>query len=335
MDTTTVAVAAPGHPFGGAWATAWRRVKTERVLAYRGQIAGGLHVPLYLIADSPAWAAFEAEAGVADAWGGRKVVYGPSPYATYGLEAAGLASVSAAVAAGLDWAEDTGAAAAVFPGLRDPGPWAQLGGIAVRTTGSHVAPVHGSAEGFQAAITEAHTRREFGREHRRGVDAGLWLDVLPGWSMRSQLAEFTRLAAAASARHDTALYGKDIFRAVAKVPGSVLLCAMCPGERHAELAGGMLCLAHDRTLYLWAAGIDYTRRSELHTYRWLVWEAIAFAARLGWEFIDAGRGNYAFKARLGFSQIPLYAAVFPVRQEPALERHLIRMGEKIEAGAVT
>jgi hypothetical protein len=306
----------PGHPFGRVWASAWRRyVRTEPVIASRGLKVGDLHVPLHLVCGSPAWAAFEAEARVGDVWDGRPVVYGPSPYATYGLDVTDLGTV---------------AAAAVFPGLRDPGPWAELGGLTVRTTGSHVAPVHGSVEAFQAAIPASGPRREFGREHRRGSEQGLWLDVLPGWSMRSHLGEFTKLASAASARHNTSLYGRDIFRAVAAVPGSVLLCAMHGGQ----LAGGMLCIAHDRTLYLWAAGIDYALRDKLHTYRWLIWEAVAYAAEIGGEFVDAGRGNYTSKRRLGFSQVPLYAAVYPVCGEPELVARIAEMGNRIAAGSV-
>lgn len=318
------------HPFGSReWALAWRKVRTDPVREARVLHTGRLAAPFYLIDGSPAWAAFEAEAGVGDTWAGKPVIYGPSPYATYGLDAASPWEIRTVVAHGLAWAREAGAAAAVFPGLRHPRAWTEVeGGIAVRTTGSHLAPVRGSMAAFQASIGSGKARQEFGRQWRRANDAGLRLAALRGAEMTPVLPAFTRLAGAAAARHGVALYGLDVFHAVAQVPGAVLLTA----EHGRELAGGFLCLRHGRTLYLWAAGLDYATLPELHTYAWLLAESVRYAAETGATEVDAGRGNYLVKRRLGFSQIPLYSVCYLTSPGSGLAASLAELGSRIAAG---
>jgi CelD/BcsL family acetyltransferase involved in cellulose biosynthesis len=317
------------HPFGSReWALAWRNVQTDPVRAARVLHAGRLVAPFYLIDGSPAWAAFEAEAGVGDIWAGRPVVYGPSPYATYGLNLARPWEIRTVVEHGLAWAREAGAVAAVFPGLRHPRPWTAVeSGIAVRTTGSHEAPVRGSMAAFKASIGSSRARREFGRQWRRANGAGLRLDALRGAEMTPILPAFTRLASAAAARHGVALYGLDLFHAVAQVPGAVLLAA----KHGRKLAGGFLCLRHGSTLYLWAAGLDYATLPELHTYAWLLAESVSYAAATGAAVVDAGRGNYLVKRRLGFSQIPLYSVCYLASPDPGLAASLAEMGGRIAA----
>src|ERR1700728_3951513 len=157
------------HPFGSRqWALAWRNVQTDPVRRARGLQTGRLVAPVYLVDGRPAWAAFEAEAGVGDTWAGRPVVYGPSPYATYGLNVASPWEIRPVVAHGLAWAREAGAVAAVFPGLRHARAWAAVaGGRAVRTTGSHEAPVRGSMAAFKASIGSSRARKEVGRQWRR------------------------------------------------------------------------------------------------------------------------------------------------------------------------
>jgi hypothetical protein len=318
------------HPFASReWALEWRQVRTDPVRAAGVLHTGRLAAPFYLIDGSPAWAAFEAEAGVGDVWAGRPVLYGPSPYATYGLTAAGPREIRDVVAQGLAWARETGAAAVVFPGLRYPRAWMEIdGGIAVRTTGSHQAPVRGSMAAFQASIGSGRARKEFGRQWRRANEAGLRLAALRGAEMTPILPAFTRLAGAAAARHGVALYGLDVLRAVSRVPGAVLLAAQ-HGE---ELAGGFLCLRHGGTLYLWAAGLDYAKLPQLHTYAWLLAESVRHAAATGAAVVDAGRGNYAVKRRIGFTQVPLYSVCYLTRRDPGLAASLDEMGRRIAAG---
>jgi hypothetical protein len=319
------------HPFGSrAWALAWQQVRTEPVRTSQILRTGRVAAPFYLIDGSPAWGAFEAEAGVDDTWAGRPVVYAPSPYATYGLDVTSPAEIRAIVAHGRAWAGEMGAAAAVFPGLRNPRAWTDAaGGIAVRTTGSHQAPVRGSVAAFQASIGSPRARKEFGRQWRRASEAGLRLAVLQGAEMTPMLPAFTRLAGAAAARHGTALYGRDVFRAVAQVPGAVLLAAL-HGQ---QLAGGFVCLRYDDTFYLWAAGLDYATLPRLHTYAWLMAESVGYAAATAAAVIDAGRGNYVVKRRLGFTQIPLYSVCYPTSADPGLAEALAGLGRLIEAGS--
>jgi hypothetical protein len=308
---------------------AWRQVRTDPVLEARFLRTGSVVAPFYLVSESPAWGAFEAEAGMDRVWPGR-VVYCPSPYATYGLQVTSPEQIRAIVAHGLAWAREAGAVAAVFPGLRDPGTWIDAaGGIAVRTTGSHEAPVRGSVDAFQGAIHSKRGRREFGRQWRRGTDAGLRLAVLHGHEMLSVLPVFTRLARAAAERHGVALYQADVFRAVAQVPGAVLLAA----EHGRDLAGAFLALRDDQALYLWAAGLDYGSLHDLHTYSWLFAESIRYAAANGLVMIDAGRGNYLVKRRMGFTQVPLHALCYLSNPDPALALALTEMGRRIAAGS--
>jgi predicted N-acyltransferase len=212
--------------------------------------------------------------------------------------------------------------------LRHPRAWTAVeGGIAVRTTGSHQAPVRGSVASFKASISSSRARKEFGRQWRRANEAGLRLDALRGAEMMPALPAFTRLAGAAAARHGVALYGLDVLRAVAEVPGAVLLAA----KHGRKLAGGFLCLRHGSTLYLWAAGLDYATLPELHTYAWLLAESVSYAAATGAAVVDAGRGNYLVKRRLGFTQIPLYSVCYLAGPDPRLAASLTEMGGRIAA----
>ena len=317
-------------PYGSrAWMLAWQHVRTEPVLESRFLHVGRVTAPFYLVSDSPAWSAFEAEAGVGPIWPGR-VIFCPSPYATYGLHLTSPEQVRAIVGHGLAWAREVGAVAAVFPGLRDPGTWMDVpGGIAVRTTGSHQAPVRGSLHAFQGAIHSKRGRREFGRQWRRGTDAGLRLAALHGPEMIPVLPAFTTLARAAAERHGVALYGEDVFRAVAQVPGAVLLAA----NHGRDLAGAFLALRHGQALYLWAAGLDYGSLHDLHTYSWLFAESVEYAAANGLAMIDAGRGNYLVKRRLGFTQVPLHAVCYLADPDPALAADLTEMSRRIAAAS--
>jgi hypothetical protein len=304
---------------------AWKQVRTEPVHEARFLRVGPMIAPFYLVSESRAWSAFEAEAGMDRVWPG-SVIFCPSPYATYGLDVTGPEQIRAIVAHGLAWAREAGAVAAVFPGLRDPGAWVDAaGGIAVRTTGSHEAPVRGSVDAFQGAIHSKRGRREFGRQWRRGTEAGLRLAVRHGAEMLSVLPEFTTLATAAAERHGVALYDVDVFRAVAQVPGAVLLAA----EHGRDLAGAFLALRHDQTLYLWAAGLDYGSLHDLHTYSWLFAESVKYAAANGLVMIDAGRGNYLVKRRMGFTQVALHALCYLSHPDPVLAASLTEMSRRI------
>jgi Major Facilitator Superfamily/Acetyltransferase (GNAT) domain len=104
-------------------------------------------------------------------------------------------------------------------------------------------------------------------------------------------------------------------------------------EHGRELAGGFLCLRHGSVLYLWAAGLDYATLPELHTYGWLLAESVAHAAATGAAVVDAGRGNYLVKRRLGFTQVPLYSVCYLASPCPGLAASLAEMSHRITAGS--
>lgn len=317
-----------------AWMEAWQWVHTDPVREARflQLVADGdcRVASFYLIAGNPEWSAVESEADMDPIWPGT-VVYGPSPYAEYG--GFGITSpkmIRTMVAQGLTYGRETGACAVVFPGLHanQASCWLEASpdGIAVRTTGAHQAPARGSVEAFQAAIPSTRARREFGRQWRRGQDAGLRLEVLHGTEMESSLRPFTELAVSTATRNESpGMYGIDIFRAGMQVPGAVLLAA----RYHDRLAGAFFGFTHGTTLYLWTAGLDYAALSQMHTYGWLLAESVRYAASRDIETIDIGRGNYHYKRRLGFTMIPLYAAVYLTRPDQELTANLAEMSRRI------
>jgi len=133
----------------------------------------------------------------------------------------------------------------------------------------------------------------------------------------------------AAERHGVALYDVDVFRAVAQVPGAVLLAA----EYGRDLAGAFLALRHEHALYLWAAGLDYGSLHDLHTYTWLFAESVNYAAANGLVMIDAGRGNYLVKRRMGFMQVPLHALCYLSNPDAALAAALTDMSRRIAIGS--
>jgi hypothetical protein len=312
---------------------AWENVTTEPILESRclDVTAAGTQVtaPFHLVKASPLWTAYEAAAGVGPVWPG-PVVYGQTPYAVYGGFSAVSQDVIRVVAAhGMDFACRAGACAVAFPGLRAGqarGWQAAAGGRVVRMLDGHQVPVRGSLEAFQAAISLRHRRKEFGREWRRGTDSGLRLRVLHGTGMREMLGPFTKLAAAAAAKHDVpAMYGEDLFRAAMTVPGAVMFAA----EHDGRLAGGILGFLHERILYLWTSGLDYSSLRSAHTYGWLVAESVRFAAAEGAVKLDLGRGNYDYKRRIGCEPVPLYALVCLTRPDDCLDAALEELSRRL------
>ena len=79
-------------------------------------------------------------------------------------------------------------------------------------------------------------------------------------------------------------------------------------------------------------GDDYATLPELHTYAWLLAESVRYAAATGAAVVDAGRGNYLVKRRLGFSQIPLYSVCYLTSPDAGLAASLAEMGSRITAG---
>ncbi|MGW2858291.1 GNAT family N-acetyltransferase [Streptomyces sp. NPDC001205] len=200
------------------------------------------------------------------------------------------------------------------------------------------APAGTSLPDFADRIPSRKIRSEFLRQHRRGTDAGLRLTVVTGSELTVTAEEFTPDAQQTARRHGPALYGADIVTGLAGVPGAVALLA--EHDDHG-FAGGFWCFLHDGVFYLWAAAIHQDTKRDLHTYGWLMAEAVRYATAYGAHTIDAGRGNYRYKHRLGFTHTPLTSAVYLTAPDPGLvarlgvlDRDLTRLTHPTPATAI-
>lgn len=310
------------------WSAAWEQVRaTEHVLAasHLDVSSPGGHwvASFYLISGCGFWKLYESVAGVEPVWR-EPVVYAPSPYAVYG--GFGLESgpeVAAVVAHGMSFARHVGAPAVVFPGLTAEQARRWLAeapaGLQCRLEDGHRTHAVESLEAFQRSLASHDVRNEFGRQWRRGTDAGLRLRVLQGPEITRAAPEFAALAKAVGVKRNVPdLYAADLASAAAQVPGSVLLAA----EHDSGMAGAFLGFLFGQKLFLWTAGIDYSRIRDLHTYGWLMAESVRYAADAGVAVIDAGRGNYRYKRRLGFTAVPLYALAYLTGPSDGAEQRL-------------
>lgn len=312
------------------WAQAWQYVHTEPVLYYRHlNITHGpatYRLPFHLIDAPPLWRAMELGAGVAEpAWRG-PVLMAPSVYGEYGgLPGAPAAVIEEAVEHGLALAAELRADALVIPNLppADRQAWsdARQPDAEVTLFWAHRASTAGGIDGFLQRMPNSKQGRSFRRQWRRGHEAGLSLRVAHGDDIREVLGEFTKLATATAERHGINLYGDDIFIPLTRVPGAVLLAA----RHHGRLAGAFLCFLYEGTLYLWAAGIDHGSQHDLHTYGWLMYESVRYAAEHGARTLDAGRSNYAYKAKIGLHRTPLTSAIYLPFADPELTGRLERL----------
>ncbi|WP_329583435.1 GNAT family N-acetyltransferase [Streptomyces sp. NBC_01361] len=329
--------AAPATPFHSrTWSAAWQKVTTEPVLRHQHlhlEEGGRTHVlPFQLIDSSPMWRALELGAGVARPTWTEPVVYAPSMYGEYGgLPGASRAVLAEAVDQGRWLTRDWGATALVVPNLppSDLEEWtrARPADAQVTLCWAHQAPVHGSLEGFVAAMPSPKVRTEFRRQYKRGTEAGLRLRVEAGPSILNHLPQFTKFAVHTSERHGPALYGMDMLRPLTAVPGAVALLAE---DSHGALAGGFLCFRYGQTLYLWAAAIDQRRKRDLHTYGWLMAQSVRYAADTGATVIDAGRANYAYKHRIGLDPVPLTSLVYLTRSAPRLVSRIAGLNSAVQ-----
>jgi hypothetical protein len=309
--------AAPAdHVFGtGAWLRAWERTDAERRLAARHlrfEDPDGFPAvaPVYLLEDSPMWRSYQTDAGVGQVFE-TPVAMTPSLYSFYGL--AEPSHLDALLLQARLW--DAGALVVGNVLEEWPEPTASL--VLDKT---YRADVSAGVDAHLAGMA-GHARREFRREWRRTRERGVRLTVLHEAAMRPRLAEFAALARTTALRHGPSLYTLATFQAMSSVPGATLLLA----EQDGVVVGGFLSFLYDDRLYLWAGGWDYSRRAELHTYSFLFYESIRFAVRHGCRYVEAGRGNFAFKEKLGFEPIELWSHVYLLREDAALEERLAAM----------
>jgi predicted N-acyltransferase len=78
-----------------------------------------------------------------------------------------------------------------------------------------------------------------------------------------------------------------------------------------RMLGAMLSVAHGDALWGWIAGLDYMRNREFGTYYALYLLSIERALQLGVSRLEAGRGQYRIKVRLGFTPNPVRAWLRP------------------------
>ncbi|MFE9500344.1 GNAT family N-acetyltransferase [Streptomyces collinus] len=184
---------------------------------------------------------------------------------------------------------------------------------------AHRARVGASVDEFIANFPSASTGRDFRSQHRRGTDAGLTLKIARGPEILPYIPEFAAQSDRASDGHSPALYGTDMLAPLTRVPGAVGLLAL---HGDGSLAGGFFCFRYGSALYLWTAAIDAARNGDLPIYSWLMYESVKFAIDTGASVLDAGRCDYAYKARLGMLPVALTTAVYLTRPNPHLVSRL-------------
>lgn len=89
------------------------------------------------------------------------------------------------------------------------------------------------------------------------------------------------------------------------------------------MLGAMLSVAHGGALWGWIAGLDYSRNREFGTYYALYLLSIERALQLGVRRLEAGRGQYRIKVRLGFTPTPLRAWM---QAGPGYDQHELARG---------
>ncbi len=323
-----------------AWASAWSKLTTERILDHHhlhltDPATGAAETVSFFLTDadgSPYWTSQETDAGVPPVWPGR-VLYAGSPHAEYG--GAGTATptlASATTRAGLDLATRLGADALVYPGLDQ----AQADRLTTAACAADAGTVLDLATDVAWTRTLGPTldqwwqgmpsrqRRDIRRRWRRGTEAGLVLEPLThARDILDAAPAFAPLAAGTADRHGTRLYGIDMFVQLLTVPGTVLLTARHDGH----LVGGIYGWLYDGCLYLWASGLDYEHPHAPLVYTWLMCESARWALDQGATLIDAGRANHLAKARLGYRPRILRTVVHLTGHQPATEHALRRLSK--------
>ncbi|MEV1040445.1 GNAT family N-acetyltransferase [Streptomyces sp. NPDC050204] len=327
------------HPFRTrAWAWAWTRQNTERILEHRhltvtDHDTGVRETISFLLVPgdgSPYWNSQESDAGVAPVWPG-PVLWAGSPHAEYGGAGTATPAITRVLlGAGRELAHETGACALAMPGLRaeQAARVAEAGGaevLSLPTDVSFTRYLGTSHDAWWAAIPAAY-RREARRQWRRGSEEGLTLQVHHGPDARPALREtFHALAEQTAKRHGSPLYGDDMFHHLADVPGAVLLSA----HNDDQFVGGIFGWLHQRGLYLWASGIDYDHPLAPRSYTWLMGEVARWAINHGATHIDAGRWNCRAKTRLGYKPHVLHTAVHLMKPDPGTAQRLKHLSGRL------
>jgi hypothetical protein len=338
-----------GRLFGtAAWAGAWERATVE-VAAERCRVPvepGGpvepltgvpgaaIAVPLTKVRHSPLWTGYEQDAGVSAVWSA-PVGYLSSVYAVSGA----LDRLSPPRAVGVlrraaRQAQEWGCQALVVSNL-EAGPVldsvlaAEPPDALLRLDATCRLSLPESFDAYTAALNR-DVRAELRRRWRRATERGVTCAEYTGAQATAALPGFLAVTTASAARHGTPpLYDLWTLQALLDLPGSRLYIA----ERKGELLAGLLGLEWDGCLTLWAGGIEYSALREFSPYVFLLHELVRRALGAGWRGIDFGRGNFAFKARHGFTPVDLLSPVYVVdgAVRPALTQRLAAMSAGLDA----
>jgi len=299
-----------------AWQDAWSSATVERIdaeqrLTAPDRTGGEIAVPLYRTADSALWRGYEDDAGCSDLLPS-PVCYLSSLYAISNpvnrvdpARLAGLLDRAKEVAAGGQ------ATVLVVPNLEDAVTLSELRhrhppAAEVRLDATCRTSLPASVEEFVERLGKS-ARSDFRRRHRRAVESGVSFVVYPADVAAGRLPEFLALTEQAAREHGNApLYDLATLTAMAAVPGAVLLTAQHDGE----LLAGSLSFVHGDCLVVWAAGIDYARLKDFHSYVFLLRETLEFAIGHDCRWMDFGRGTFEFKRRHGFGLTTLYTLCY-------------------------
>ncbi|HWU10999.1 MAG TPA: GNAT family N-acetyltransferase [Streptomyces sp.] len=319
------------------WAAAWQSPQVESVLAHRHLLLSDgqrTHRLSYQLSDnSPLWKALESDTHRRTPVFSGPVVYAPSLYSQYGgLPGASALVLAEAVDRGRQLAQECDAQALLVPNLApvELEQWTRIRppDAQARLFYAHRTPIGAGLAEFTARIPTSQARAELQRQHSRGTDAGLVLRTVTGAALPPVLPAIHALHQDETRRQSRpTLYSLAMLTALPRIPGALALLAE---EADGTLAGAFLGFRHGTTLYLWAETVAHGRRGD-HTLGWLLAESIRHAAATGARVLDAGRGHYQFKRRMGFTPVPLTTAVYLTTLHPRVISSLRELNTALDA----
>lgn len=310
-----------------AWLNAWSRSTVERA-----RVLDEDQAPLFLLEYSPFWHGYEIDTEMDPIWDRPLVTVG-SLYAGYGPAylAGSTETIRETTDRARELAADHGAcgtlvlnlptpAAHEWAAVRPPDATIRLDMAYHRLFGVGKDPVVGDVD--------AHERTEWRRRWRRATERGVRLVEETAPSVE-RIDEVLAIANGSAVKHGwPVLYDRTTATEVLQVPGARLFRADWDGRTIA----GFLALEHDRRLYLWAGGMDHTVLRQVSPYLFILYELLSTGVERGWERLEFGRGNDAFKIRYGFTASELWSLWYAVRPEDDVYRpRLATLQERLAA----
>lgn len=312
MTTTDVMAKWPPTVFETEeWLTAWSRSTVEQA-----QLLDGGGAPMFLLEYSPFWHGYEIDTEMAPIWDRPLVTVG-SLYAGYGPAYLGGSrdTIGATTDRARELAAERGASGTLvlnlptsvareWEAVRPPDAKIRLDMAYHRRFGVGKDPIVGDVD--------AHERTEWRRRWRRATERGVRLVEETEPSVE-RVDEVLAIANGSAVKHGwPVLYDRTTaMEVLTGVPGARLFRADWDGRT----VGGFLALEHDRRLYLWAGGMDHTVLRQVSPYLFVLYELLAQGVERGWDRLEFGRGNDAFKLRYGFTASELWSLWYAARPE--------------------